>query len=339
MRPLSVKNRVSVKKKRPYPNRGRKTIFKIGCFITLFFIGLFVYRPAFVTFLDQKLYDVLHRSLKDRGTAQPIVVVIDDRSLEEFGQWPWPRDLLARLCALINKGSPLAVGMDILLSEPDRTSPIRAIKLLKEKSAIPSFSAMPPSSESDLDNDRILAKELQKGPFILACKFLGKKTRSLPSDLSPLNIILVSSTPAANLFQWFPPFKEILAPLPLFLQTSRGQGFVNSLSDNDGIIRRTPLVMGFEGKLYPSLALASLMLALDADKIVLKADSAGLTSVGIKNLIIPVSAQGNLLLHFRKNTSDFTILSAGDILSGKIDPDVMKNRIVFMGASASGLGE
>jgi len=338
MQPFSVKNR-GPDQKRPYISRGKKTIFKTGCFITLFFLGLFVYRPAFMTFLDQKLYDILHHSLKDRGTAQPIIVDIDDRSLEAFGQWPWPRDLLARLCTIVNQGSPRAVGMDILLSEPDRTSPIRAIRLLKEKSVIPSLPPMALPSESDLDNDRILARDLRRGPYILACKFLGEKSGSLPPDLLPLNTILVSSTPEANPFQWLPPFKGILAPLPLFIRSSRGQGFVNSLSDNDGIIRRTPLVMGFKGKFYPSLSLATLMLAMEADKIILKAGPAGLTSVSIKNLTIPVSSRGHLLLHFRKNNSDFTFLSAGDILSGKIDPAVMKDRIVFMGASASGLGE
>ncbi|MFK5951631.1 MAG: CHASE2 domain-containing protein [Desulfobacterium sp.] len=54
----------------------------------------FLYRPAFITFLDQKLYDVMHLSLTDRGTPQPVIVDINDQSLEAYGQWLWSRDLL-----------------------------------------------------------------------------------------------------------------------------------------------------------------------------------------------------------------------------------------------------
>ena len=160
---------------RKYPgySRGMKTILKTGCLITLFFMGLFVYRPAFVTFLDQKLYDVMHLSLRDRGTPQPVIVDIDDKSLEAFGQWPWSRDLLARLCTIILQGSPQAVGMDILLSEPDRTSIYLALKALEKRSGI-SIAPLP-SADTILDNDQILAQVLKQGPFILASKFLGEK--------------------------------------------------------------------------------------------------------------------------------------------------------------------
>lgn len=318
-------------------SRGMKTILKAGFLITLFFMGLFVYRPAFVTFLDQKLYDVMHLSLRDRGTPQPVIVNIDDKTLEAFGQWPWSRDLLARLCTIILQGSPRAVGMDILLSEPDRTSIYLALKTLEKRSGI---SVTPlPSADTVLDNDLILAQILKQGPFILANKFLGKKTMGQPSGLLPLDTSLVSPVPESDLHQRFSPWKGMLTALPLFMQATKGSGFVNALVDNDGVIRRTPFITGYRGKFYPSLSLATLMSAMDVDKISLEAGPAGLISVSIKNLTIPVSPQGNLLLHFRKKTSAFTTLSAGDLLLGKTDPAIMKNRIVFMGASASGLGD
>ncbi len=314
-----------------------KTILKAGFLITLFFMGLFVYRPAFVTFLDQKLYDVMHLSLKDRGTPRPVIVDIDDKTLEAFGQWPWPRDLLARLCTVILQGSPRAVGMDILVSEPDRTSIHLALKALEKRSGI---SVGPlPWEDKILDNDVIMAQVLKQGPFILANKFIKENTLGLPPGLLPLDTTLVSPVPEANLFQWFTPWKGILTALPLFIQATKGSGFVNALVDNDGVIRRTPFITGYKGKFYPSLSLATLMLAMNADKITLEASPAGLRSVSIKNLTIPISSQGNLLLHFRKKTSAFTTLSAGDLLSGKTDPSIMKNRIVFMGTSASGLGD
>jgi len=274
------------KKKTLFPNRGRKTIFSAGLFLTLFFICFFLYRPAFVTFLDQKLYDVMHLSLTDRGTTpQPVIVDINDQSLEAYGQWPWSRDLLARLCTIITQGSPRAVGMDILLSEPDRTSIHLALSTLKKRSGI----SIPIVSPSDtlLDNDLNLTQVLRQGPFILACKFLGQETAHLPPGLLPLDTTLISKDSHTDLFQWFPPWKGVLAALPQFLQATQGSGFVNALSDSDGIIRRTPFIMGYKGKFYPSLSLATLMLAMDTNKVSLESSAAGLTSVSIKILPYP----------------------------------------------------
>ncbi len=322
----------------PYRGRDRKIIFRTGCAITVFFIGLFVYRPAFITFLDQKYYDVCHRALEDQGPARPVIVTIDDPSLEAFGQWPWPRDLLARLCSAIARAAPSAVGMDILMSEPDRASLLAAFKILQDRGVIVSHS-LTDSLDPSLDNDKILARVLRRGPFVLACKLLKEKTIGLPPGLLPLKVSLVTPTTGIDLFQWFPAMHGILAPLPLFIQAARGYGFVNSVSDNDGIIRRTPFIAGYQGRFYPSLSLAALMLSMNTDKVVLKAGPAGLSSVSIKHLTIPVSPQGHLLLHFRKNAADFTVISARDLLEGKADPSIMKDRIVFLGAWASGLGE
>lgn len=326
------------KKRFSYGKLGRRIIFRAGCIITLFFICVFIYQPKFITLLDQKFYDAFHQALGDKGTAQPVIVSIDDLSLETFGQWPWSRDLLSTLFSAILKGNPRAVGVDILLSEPDRTSLISALEKLEDKGLIPQ-TALSKSQKNALDHDRILAGILRKGPFVLACKLLSKKTLGMPPGLLPLKASVVTQTPQVDIFQWFPSMYGILAPLPLFLQASWGYGFVNSIVDNDGIIRRTPFITGYKGKFYPSLSLATLMVAMNTNKVVLKTGPAGLVSVSIKELIIPVSPQGNLMLHYRRHASDFTVISARDLMNGSIDPSIMEKKIVFIGASASGLGE
>lgn len=320
-----------------FPDQGKKTIFKTGCFLTFFFMLFFLYHPAFVTFLDQKLYDAIHSSLTHRGTPQPVIVDIDDQSLETHGQWPWSRDLLASLCTVILQASPQAVGIDILLSEPDRTSIHLALKTLKKRSGI--TIPLETASDTMFDNDLNLARVLQKGPFILACKFLRQKGNSLPPALLPLDATMISQDISTDSLQRFPPWKGILSPLPRFLKASQGSGFVNALSDSDGIIRKIPLITAYKGKFYPNLSLATLMLAIGANKVFIKNDSTGITSISIKNFTIPVSSQGQMLLHFRKTSSPFITLSAGDLLQGKINPDIMKNRIVLIGTSASGLGD
>ncbi len=321
-----------------YGKRGRRIIFHAGCIITLFFILIFSHPPQFITLLDQRFYDTFHQVLVDKGRAQPVIVTIDELSLETFGQWPWPRDLLSTLFLAVLKGKPRSVGVDILLSEPDRTSLISAMEKLQSKGLIPP-STLSDDQKKALDNDQVLANAMRSGPFVLACKLLTDKTLGAPPGLLPLKAAIVTQHPKTDVFHWFPDMQGILAPLPLFLKASWGYGFVNSIVDNDGILRRTPFISGYKGQFYPSLALAALMVAMDTDRVILKTGPAGLVSVSIKNLIIPVSPQGNMLLHYRQHSSDFTLLSARDLLNGTIDPSVMNGKIVFIGASASGLGE
>ena len=57
-----------------------------------------------------------------------MIATIDKQSLSEYGQWPWPRSLTARLLDAIEAQSPIAVGLDILMPEPDRISPPELLK-------------------------------------------------------------------------------------------------------------------------------------------------------------------------------------------------------------------
>src|SRR5580704_4259448 len=58
------------------------------------------------------------------------IVAIDEKSLERYGQWPWPRTLMARLVSQIAAGKPLVLGVDIIFAEPDRFSPASLVSIL-----------------------------------------------------------------------------------------------------------------------------------------------------------------------------------------------------------------
>ena len=65
--------------------------------------------------------------------STPVTVVeIDERSLARAGQWPWPRTLLAELIRDIERHDPSAIGIDILMPEPDRLSPERLLRSARQ---------------------------------------------------------------------------------------------------------------------------------------------------------------------------------------------------------------
>src|SRR5262245_24028717 len=64
------------------------------------------------------LYQASHPRL--RRSAPAVIVAIDDRSLGLHGQWPWPRTWLAQLLDRLVEARPAAIGLDVLMPEPDR---------------------------------------------------------------------------------------------------------------------------------------------------------------------------------------------------------------------------
>src|SRR6516165_5382396 len=69
--------------------------------------------------LSRRLNDLYFRLRGTQPTSQQVaLVVIDDASISRYGRWPWSRILLARLVRAASAQGPLALGLDIILSEP-----------------------------------------------------------------------------------------------------------------------------------------------------------------------------------------------------------------------------
>ena len=121
-------------------------------------------------FLDNKFYDVILRRNHSQKTSQLVEIVdIDEKSLDEFGQWPWPRYRVALLLQKLREAGARSVGMDILFSEADRSSPkILQQSLKKDLGVEIGFSNLPDQLE---DNDTLLASILAQGPFVLGFYF------------------------------------------------------------------------------------------------------------------------------------------------------------------------
>ena len=108
------------------PKGAHWPIVLAGLVITLLLALVHLLQVDFCTFLDGRLYDTQVRAAlfapPPAAPPGPLLVDIDERSLARFGQWPWPRDRIARLLEQIGAAGPASVGVDIVFPEPDRTS-------------------------------------------------------------------------------------------------------------------------------------------------------------------------------------------------------------------------
>ena len=102
---------------------GRRPVLFCGLGLTVLLIIYFFYQPGLLDTANNRIYDTLLVSIPPAAPSSlPVIIDIDDESLNRFGQWPWPRYRVARLLELIKVLGARSIALDMVFPEPDRTS-------------------------------------------------------------------------------------------------------------------------------------------------------------------------------------------------------------------------
>lgn len=310
-----------------------------GLALSFVIAAAYLLHPGFIRSLNNKTTDVVMALSKTRHVSASIAIVdIDEKSLTRYGQWPWPRYRLSHLLQKINELGAASIALNLILAEPDRTSPKNwQFSIERELGYRIDTSKIPTGV---LDHDRYLADTLATGPFVLGNQFLFKRAASPhPScGLHPLNVVWINSPHAHPTRTRFFMADSVVCNQRLFADAVSYSGFLNATPDADGILRRMPLLIQFEGKLYPSLALATLMQTKRVTQIGIIRRGSGLLNLVVNNAIIPIDRQGNIRVNFSNSPGEFQRVSARDLLDGFVAPERLKDKIVLVGSSASGWG-
>lgn len=319
---------------------GRGVVFLMGLVLSLVWVVLFLNQPKILRYVDLKIFDVINSSYKSPPPSGiPVVIDLDEKSLALFGQWPWPRYRIAALMEKLKSLGVASVAMDVVFAEADRTS-LNTLResLLREMGQQLDISAV----RDDLrDNDLILAKALQHGPYTLGYEFLFKERayKSPPARLYPLKVVMIASDEARRAPAAFYQAKDVVANLPQFSAAVRYSGFFNMTPDLDGVLRRVPLIMSFQGKLYPGLSLAALMQATGLGQVIVKRADGGVVQLKAGNTVIPLDKRGNIMVRYRGSHRTFPYISAADVLNDKAPEGALQGKVALVGTSAMGLLE
>jgi signal transduction histidine kinase len=303
-----------------------RLIIWIVCLLIVLATGVMPH--GFFETSSNSVFDGYQRfSLPGRPALQIIVVDVDDESLRRVGQWPWRRDQLARL--IDAAAGARVVGLDILLTEPDRLSPGALLadwpNLAPEiKNAV---SALP-------QPDAILARSMAAVPVVLAAaaRAVGDDRPTLPVATTP--VFETGDDPRPGL----PRYRSVDWPLPEYVAASRGIGLVSSLSEPDGVTRRIPAVLAVGPALMPSFAVEVLRVATNASRIGLRSGPAGGRELEIGDHRVEIDAAGRAWPQFGKHMAAQSV-SAYRVLDGEIPASLFSDRIVLIGAGAAGLGD
>ncbi|SEM56501.1 adenylate cyclase [Syntrophus gentianae] len=311
-------------------------IILCGIALTCAVAFLYLLQPLLLSSLDLKIYDTLLKLRPRHNPSDHVVIVdIDTKSLAQYGQWPWPRYRVSQLLDKLHEMGASSVGVDILFTEPDRSS-LQNIQrdILTDFNCAISLSGVP---HQYLDNDALLAESLRKGPFVLGYQFSFGDHLEKRGKLHPVDLLLKKEEEVPDSVNGLFKPSSVDGLFQPLSEATPASGFINVKPDRDGIIRRVPLLMEYEGRFYPQLSLAVLLSATKSEQIVLTVGRAGTESLSIEGLEIPLEEKGAFLIPFHGPRGTYRHLSAADILNGTVKNQEIEGRIVFIGATAPGL--
>ena len=301
----------------------------IGFLMLIMFLVLRVWDPLPIELLRLKTFDI-YQILKPRedNLRAVMIIDIDESSLEEYGQWPWPRTRLAEAVRAIHKQGGVVAGFDILFPEHDRLSPNR---LAEHWPGID--QATRNRLESLLSNDQIFAKAIANGRVVLGQSGHNKKTNyNIKKWKGESAFASIGGDPAEFLIN----FPGIVENIPILEAAATGHGLVTIRPAFDGIVRRIPSVMLAQGKKFPSLSIEMIRVATGQSTLLIKRDEAGITSIVLAGTEVPTDRNGQIWLHFSPSDPK-RYLPIKELLNNNLPKDSLKGKLVLVGTSAIGL--
>ncbi len=280
--------------------------------------------PNFFAPFEYKIKDLMFVIRGEfKGSDNIIIIDIDEKSLKELGQWPWSRDKVARLLQNLADYGIAIVGLDVVFAEPDNSSPKQVLQRL----------GMP--TEKIPDYDDILGKTIADTPTIVGYVFaLGEDGILAEGHPKSSAIVIEQNKPEHSYL--IKPHRAILN-VPQIQKSAYSNGYFNTVPDNDGIVRSIPLVMEYDGIIYPSLSLEMMRLVLEQDKITVQYDEKGVSQILLGDLAIPTDFYGRMLVNYRGPQRSYSYISATDIYNKRVDPSQIDGKIALLGTSAAGL--
>jgi len=329
--------------------------FSITIYLTLLIVFIFIFvEPSFLEIVELKTLDL---RFKSRGTMEPhdavVLAVIDEKSLNEEGRWPWPRSKIAKLIDYLSNDGAKVIGFDIGFLEPDENTNLKLIDQFEQKveslqledGRLKEFIK---ESKLRADNDLILANAIKKsqakivlGHFFymsqadlnyrIEQKDIERQTERIKNSKYPLRMY---DDPQGMTID---PFISAYIPeanIDILSQAADSSGYFNTVPDKDGVVRWMPLVLKCGRDIYAPLSIQSVWHYLDQPQLMVKVANYGIREIRMGERFIPTAEDGKMLINYLGPEKTFPHYSLSDIIQGNIPQRTFKDKIVMVGATA-----
>lgn len=301
----------------------------------------------FIDRLDNLAYDMrltrtlpASRSIED---SKVIIVDIDEDSLRAEGRWPWSRAKMGELVSRLKAAGVKTIGFDVAFTEPERNVAQELIDAASASGQLEHAEYLE-TLIPDMDRDAIFAQYLkaQRGQDVVLGFILHAQEDESVGAL-PSGWAYFPEQDNQNLS--IPIMRSYTGNLRELQKSARHGGFLNTTTDEDGVLRRTPLILRSGDMVYPSLALAMARRHSDAKRFkVDTAEVAGserVTALQLEDKQLPTDQYGRVLIPYTGHRGGVPYISATEIFQTQDFNEFpeLENAAVLIGSSALGLAD
>ena len=270
-------------------------------------------------------YDFYQKTLVKGEVKNITIIDIDEKSIAAIGQFPWRRDVYAKILSNLNQFNPASVAFDIFFSEEDKQNPKNLLIELKKDNDISENIEV-------LDTNKIFIDEIKKTKVILPVVGTIKQNLVINNSKPKLRIISKGSNPKNYLFK----FKDKITSLEKINDAATGIGSISLLPGIDGIIRSVPILLNIDDQIWPSLSLESIRVSNGQKNLLIKANDSGIQSIKTRKNTFTTDNNGVINIKYKDFKKD-NYISAVDIIDNNFDKKRIENKIILIGSSAQGL--
>ena len=287
--------------------------------------GIRVNNSDTVKILRYKTWDYFQQVQPRADISDRVVVVnITESDLKRYGQWPWPRHILALFHAGLTDSGAVLVNYNVLFAEADR---------MGGKEYLKSFPMTEELREQLgvflTDTDRVFAYAINESKNVV----LMMSVKSDQDEIIPTTTQIIQK---GNVLPWLYEYNGIVPPLTQLTVGAKGIGVNVTSPEPDAVVRKMPVLIRVGDKIYPSMLLENIRLVNRSNRIKVVAKEYGINEVLVsKKAGIPVNHNAEMYINYA-DPSQYTQLSVEQVFSREHDEKI-KGRIVVVGMDAAGL--
>ena len=281
--------------------------------ILLFFlIVLKTINPSFIKSVSYLSFDLYQKVFPlNKQTSEVIIIDIDEKSLGQFGQFPWNRSIFAKILENVSAAEPKAVGFDIFFTEKDKQSPEEIISAYN----------LIPTDVAELQNikgpDEIFREQLEKSKSVIAV--LGSNVSSHGTYDRSAKAKFLSKGGDPKEFTYSYPYS--IGSLEKLEKSVKGLGSISFLDQTDGIIRSLPLIVRFKNKLYPTMGLEMVRIGTNQKNLYVEMNEIGINRISSRPYKISSDPNGIIWIRYKKSLKS-QYISASSVFDGKFDQKI-----------------
>lgn len=327
------------------------TTWAVIFILILFFLGI-----PILDIVELKTYDLRFVSKGiQRPSPQVVLAVIDEKSLDAEGRWPWPRSTLARLIDALAEDGAKVISFDIMFTEPDQNTNLKAIHRFEDqvralKLRNDQLNRFLEKSKKGADNDLTLAGAIERSKAKVVLGYFFHMSQAglayeIPQERIDRRLLRIGNS-KYPLIKYqdqgisVDPFIEGYAPegnIDILNDAADASGYFNMIPDQDGIIRWMPLIIKCGEEIFTPLSLQSVWQYLDHPQLMVKVAAYGIEGIQMGRRFIPTDENGQMLINYLGPSKTFPHYPISDILAGTLPKGTFKDKIVLVGATAIGI--